>query len=204
MILEIVQHCMTKSILNAALLVLICTAFRLSYAFAAAPVMQADTQAVAASGTADNSKHGSVSILVEYACKKGAHQKSARGGLVSEVLQRGADSQPMRVVGIKNSETGDVAFVHVLDSDCSGEQPVAAQEGASLALSHRAPGEDEYFYAISGKAECLRAFQIKFLGQLVPVDTSTKIGDCQNEVRSWLSLTAKWKAQATSADKAKQ
>ena len=116
-------------------------------------------------------------------------------------MERGADSQSMRVLGVK-SKTGEVAFVHVLDSDCSGEQPIAAPGGASLALAHKAPGGDEYFYAISGQGECLRAFQVKFLGQLVPVDISTKMQDCQNEVRIWLSQAAKWKA-ANGAGKAK-
>ena len=197
------MHCMTKSIRSSALLVLVCTAFELSYGYAPSPTTPADTQEVAASGTVDNSRQGSVWTLTEYACKQGAHQKSARAGLVSVVMERGADSQPMRLLGVRISKTGEVAFVHVLDSDCSREQPIAAQGEASLALAHRTPGGDEYFYAISGQAECLRAFQVKFLGQLVPVDMSTKLQDCQNEVRTWLSQAAKWKAKANSADNAK-
>ena len=193
---------MTKRIRNSALVALICTAFRLSYVFAADPGMLAAPQSVAASGSADNSKQEPVSILVQYACKKGTSQKSQRVGLVSVVMQRGADSQPMRVVGMKDSKTGEVAFIHVLDSDCSGEQPMAAQAGASLALGHRASGE-EYFYAISGQGECVRAFQIRSLGQLVPVDMSTKLQDCQNEVRIWSGQAARWKAQANSAGKTK-
>src|SRR5271166_3979638 len=202
MILAFAQHCMTKNIRDFALLALICTASRLSCVSAAGPAILADTQEVAASGTVDNAKHGSVWILTEYACKQGSHQKSARGGLVSVVMERGDDSQPMRVLGVKG-KTGEVAFVHVLDADCSGEQPIAEHGAASLALAHKTPGGDEYFYAISDRAECLRVFQVKFLGQLVPVDTSTKIQDCQNEVRIWLSQAAKWKARAESADNAK-
>lgn len=194
---------MTKNIRNSALLVLIYAAFRLSCASAIGPAVLADTQEVAASGTADNAKHGPTWTLTEYACKQGTHRKSARGGLVSVVMERGADNQPMRVLGVKNSKTGEVAFVHVLDSDCSGEQPIAAPGGASLALAHKTLGGDEYFYAISDQAECLRAFQVKFLGQLVPVDTNAKIQDCQNEVRIWLSQAAKWEAQAKSADNTK-
>ena len=201
MILALIKHCMTKSIRIFALLALIRIA--LSYASAAAPTVLADTQEVAASGSVDNPKHGPLWILTEYACKQGTQRKTARGGLVSVVMERGNDSQPMRVLGVKDSKTGDVAFVHVLDSDCSGERPIAAPGGASLALAHKTPGGDEYFYAISDQAECLRAFQVKFLGQLVPVDTSTKIQDCQNEVRIWLSQAAKWKAQANSAGNAK-
>jgi hypothetical protein len=198
MILALVKHCMTKSIRSFASLALIHIA--LSYASAAAPTV-ADAQEVAASGTIDNSKDGPVRILTEYACKQGTDRKTARGGLVSVVMERGSDKQPMRVLGVKG-KTGEVAFVHVLDADCSGEQPVAAP-GARLALAHKAPGGDEYFYAISDQAECLRAFQVKFLGQLVPVDTNTKIQVCQNEVRIWLSQAAKWKAQANSAAKTK-
>ena len=201
MILALVQHCMTKCIRDFAWLALICTAFRLSCISAAGPAIRTDTQEVAASGKVDNAKHDPVWTLTEYACKQGTHQKSARGGLVSVVMERGDDSQPMRILGVKG-KTGEVAFAHVLDADCSGEQPIAAPR-ASLALAHKAPGGDEYFYAISDQAECLRAFQVKFLGQLVPVDTSTKIQDCQNEVRIWLSQAAKWKARANSADNAK-
>jgi hypothetical protein len=192
---------MTESIRDFAWLALICGAFQLNCASAIGPAILVDTQEAAASGTANNAKHGPVWTLTEYACKQGTHQKSARGGLVSVVMERGDDSQPMRVLGVKG-KTGEVAFVHVLDADCSGEQPIAAP-GASLALAHKVPGGDEYFYAISGQAECLRAFQVKFLGQLVPVDASTKIQDCQNEVRIWLSQAAKWKARAKSTDNAK-
>src|SRR5271167_148346 len=159
MILALVQHCMTKNIRNSALLALVCTA--MSYASAAAPTMLADIQKVAASGTVDNTKHGPVWTLTEYACKQGTHQKSARGGLVSVVMERGDDSQPMRVLGVKG-KTGEVAFVHVLDADCSSEQPIAEHGAASLALAHKTPGGDEYFYAISDRAECLRVFQVKF------------------------------------------
>jgi hypothetical protein len=197
------MHCMTKGIRNPALLALVCTAFRLSCLAAAGPTMPAGTQEVAASGTADNAKHEPVWTLTEYACKKGTHQKGARAGLVSVVMQRGADNQPMRILGVKDSKTGEVAFIHVLESDCSGERTIAAQGDASLALEHRIPGQEDFFYAISGQAECLRAFRIKFLGQFLPVDTSTKIHDCQSEVRDWLNLAEKWKAQPNSADKAK-
>jgi hypothetical protein len=193
---------MTNSIRKSALLALICIAFRLSCLSAANPGMLADPQDVATSGSVDNSKPGPVWILAEYACKKGAHHKAEREGLISVVMQRGADSQPTRVLGAKDSKTGDVAFIHVLDSDCSGEQPIVAQGGASLALVHKVSGE-EYFYAISGQGECMRASQIRFAGQLVPVDMSTKIQDCQNEVRIWSGQAAKWKAQANSADKTK-
>jgi len=203
MMLALVQHCMTKSIRDCALLAVICTTFPLSHVSAAPVAMLADDQQVAASGTVDNSKHGPVSTLTEYACKKGTHQKGGRAGLVSVVMQRGTDSQAVRVLGVKDSKTGEVAFIDVLDSDCSGEQPIAAQGGASLALVHKTPGEDEYFYAISDQAECIRAFRIKFLGQFVPVDISTKIQDCQNEVRSWLSMATKWKAQANTTDSTK-
>lgn len=165
--------------------------------------MLTETQEVAASGAVDNSKQGLVRILEEYACKKGAHQKSARVGLVPVVMQRGADNLPVRVLGTKVSKTGEVAFVYVLDSDCSGEQPIAAEGEASLALAHKTSGGEEYFYAISGQAECLRAFRIRSLGQFDPVDISTKIQDCQNEVRTWLGQAARWKAQANSADNAK-
>jgi hypothetical protein len=193
---------MTNSIRNSALLALIYTAFRLSCLSAADPGTLADPQDVAKSGSVDNSKHGSVLVLAEYACKKGTHHKAEREGLVSVVMQRGADSQPMQVLGVKGSKTGDVAFIHVLDSDCSGEQPMAAQGDARLALEHKVSGE-EYFYAISGQGECLRAFRIGSLGQLVPVDMSTKLKDCQNEVRIWSGQAAKWKAQANSAGKTK-
>src|SRR5271167_3352993 len=127
---------MTNSIRNSALLALVCVAFRLSCLSAADPGMLADPQAVATSGSVDNSKQGQVLILAEYACKKGVHHKAEREGLVSVVMQRGADSQPMRVLGVKDSKTGEVAFIHVLESDCSGEQPMAAPGGASLALGH--------------------------------------------------------------------
>jgi len=133
---------------------------------------------------------------MEYACKKGTHQKSGRVGLVSVVMERGTDSQPMRVLGVKG-KAGEVAFVRVLDSDCTAEQPIAAP-GASLALEHTIAGE-EYFYAISAQGECLRAFQIRSLGQLFPVDLSSKIQDCQNEVRIWSGQAEKWKAKANSA-----
>ena len=197
-----VQHSMTKSMRNSVLLSLICIAFGLSSVAATNPGMPPAPQAVAASGSVDNSKQGPVSILVEYACKKGTPQKTQRVGLISVVMQRGADDQPMRVLGVRGSKSGEVAFTYVLDSDCSGEQPIAAQGGASLALAHKISGE-EYFYAISGQGECLRAFQIKSLGQLFPVDMSTRLQDCQHQVRLWLGEAAKWKAQANSADKTK-
>jgi len=197
-----VRHCMPNNMRNSALLALICVAFRLSCLSAADPGMPAPPQDAATSGSVDNSKHGPVWILTEYACKNGTHHKAVREGLVSVVMQRGADSQPMRVLGMKDSKTGEVAFMHVLDSDCSGDQPMAAQGGASLALGHRASGE-EYFYAISGQGECLRAFQIQSLGQLVAVDMSTKLQDCQSEVRIWSGQAARWKAQANSAAKTK-
>ncbi len=184
MMLKPVRHCMTNSIRNAALLALIYIAFGLSCLSATDPGMPAASQAAAASGSVDNSKQGPVWIMTEYACKKGTHHKSQREGLVSVVMQRGADSQPTRVLGVRGSKAGEVAFIYVLDSDCSGEQPNAAQGGASLALEHKVSGE-EYFYAISGQGECLRAFRIGALGQLVPVDMSTKLQDCQNEVRIW-------------------
>jgi hypothetical protein len=193
---------MTNSIRNAALLALLCTAFRLSCLSAAVPAMPADPQDVAKSGSVDNPKHESVLILMEYACKKGTHRKAEREGLVSVVMQRGADTQPMRVLGVKGSKTGEVAFIHVLESDCSGEQPMAAPGEASMALKHEVSGE-EYFYAISGQGECLRAFRIGSLGQLVPVDMSTKLHDCQNEVRIWSGQAAKWKAQANGAGNTK-
>ncbi len=172
---------MTNSMRNFALLALICIAFRSSSLSAASPGTPTAPQT---SASADNSKHGPVWIMTEYACKKGTHHKSEREGLVSVVMQRGADSQPTRVLGVKGSKAGEVAFVHVLDSDCSGEPPSAAQGEASLALEHKVSGQ-EYFYAISGQGECLRAFRIGSLGQLVPVDMSTKLQDCQNEVRIW-------------------
>jgi len=193
---------MTNSIRNSALLALICIAFRLSCLSAADPGMLADPQEVTTSGSVDNSKHGPVWILAEYACKKGTHRKAEREGIVSIVMQRGADNQPTRVLGVKDSKTGEVAFIHVLESDCSSEQPIAAQGGASLALAHKGAGE-EYFYAISGQGECLRAFRVRSFGQLVPVDMGTKIQDCQNEVRIWSGLAAKWKAQANSAGNTK-
>jgi|SRR5271167_222763 len=193
---------MTNSIRNPALLALICIAFQLVCLSAADPRMLVVRQDVATSGSVDVSKHGAVSILTEYACKTGTHHKAERIGLVSTVMQRGTDSQPARVLAVKDIKTGEMAFIHVLDSDCSGEQPIAAQGGASLALAHKVSGE-EYFYAISAQGECLRAFRIRSLGQLVPVDMSTKIQDCQNEVRIWSGMAAKWKAQANSADNTK-
>jgi hypothetical protein len=192
---------MTNSIRNSAWLALICIAFRLSCLSAADPGMPAAPQDVAKSGSVNNSKHGAVLILAEYACKKGAHHKGEREGLVSVVMERGADSQPTRVLSVKDSKTGEMAFIHVLDSDCSGEQPIAAQ-GASLALVHKVSGE-EYVYAISGQGECLRAFRIKSFGQLVPVEMSTRVQDCQNEIRLWSGMAAKWKAQTKSADNTK-
>jgi hypothetical protein len=110
-------------------------------------------------------------------------------------MQRGADSQSMRAFGVKDSKTGEVAFLYVLDSDCAAEQPSVPQGGASLALAHKISGE-EYFYAISSQGVCLRAFQIKFLGQFVPADMSTRMPDCQKELRIWSGQAAKWKAQA--------
>jgi|SRR5271166_1048561 len=189
---------MTNSITNSALLALICIAFPLSCLSAANPGMLVVPQGLATSGSVDNSKHGAVLILTEYACKAGTHRKAERVGLVSEVMQRGADSQPARLLGVKDSKTGEMAFIHVLESDCSSEQPIAAPGGASLALAHRVSG-DEYFYAISAQGECLRAFHIRSLGQLVPVDMGAKMQDCQNEVRMWLGQAAKWKVQANSA-----
>jgi hypothetical protein len=200
MMLTPVRHCMTNSIRNSALLALICIAFRLSCLAAAGPGTPTDPQDVATSASADNSKQGPVWVMVEYACKKGTHHKSEREGLVSVVMQRGADSQPTRVLGVKGSKAGEVAFIHVLDSDCSGAQPSAAPGTASLALEHKVSGQ-EYFYAISGQGECLRAFRIESLGQLAAVDMSTRIQDCQNEVRIWSG--AKSKASANSADKTK-
>ena len=187
---------MTNSIRNSALLALISIAFRLSCP-ATDPGMPVDPQNAATSGSADNSKKGPVRVMTEYACKKGTHHKSEREGLVSVVMQRGADSQGTRVLGVKGGKPGEVAFIHVLDSDCSAEQSSAAPGAASLALEHSVSGE-EYFYAISAQGECLRAFRIESLGQLVPVDMSAKIQDCQNEVRLWSG--AKWK---NTADKAK-
>ncbi len=162
--------------------------------------MLADPQDVTKSGSVDNSKHGAVRILTEYACKTGTHHKAERIGLVSAVMQRGADSQPARFLAVKDIKTGEIAFMYVLESDCSGEQPIAAQGGATLALMHKVSGE-EYFYAISDQGACLRAFRIRYLGQLVPVDMSTKIQDCQNEVRIWSGLAVKWKTQANSSSK---
>jgi hypothetical protein len=197
-----VGNCMTKSIRSFALLALICAVFPLRYIAAADGAMPPVTQA-ASSGSSDNAKPASVSTLVEYACKKGTHQKGARAGLVSVVMQRGSDAQPTRVVGVKDSKTGEVAFIHVLDSDCSEKQPLPAAPEASLALAHKAAGQEEYFYAVSDQAACLRAFQIKFLGQFVPVDSSLKMQDCQNEVQSWLSMATRWKTQASSPGTAK-
>lgn len=198
-----VQHCMTKSIRHSALLALICTAIPLSYLSATDPAKPGGPQDAVAGQSVDNPNNGPVSTLVEYSCKKGIHHKAARTELVSVVMQRGADTQPIRMVGVKDSKTSEVAFVYVLESDCSGERPVAAQGAASLALAHKTHGEDKYFYAISGQAECLRAFRLRFLGQFDAVDMSTRMQDCQNEVRTWLSQAAKWKAQATSAGDAK-
>src|SRR5271166_5621107 len=183
---------MTNSIRNSALLALLCTAFGLSSVSAADPGMPN------AQATAAISEHGQVLTLVEYACKKGSRQNSQRVGLVSVVMQRGPDTQPMRVMGVRGSKTGEVAFTYVLDSDCSGGPPTTAQGAASLTLAHKISGE-EYFYAISGQGECLRAFQIKSLGQLFPVDMSSRIQDCQNQMRLWSGEAAKWKAQANSA-----
>jgi hypothetical protein len=193
---------MTKSTRNSALLALLCTAIGMISVSAAEPGLPANPQAAAASGSADNSTRGPVSTLVEYACKKGTPQKTQRVGLVSEVLQRGDDNQPMRVLGVRGSKTGEVAFTFVLNTDCSGEQPSAAPGAASLALAHKISGE-EYFYAISGQGQCLRAFQIKSLGQLFPIDLSTKLQDCQKELRLWSAEAAKWKAQATRANNPK-
>jgi hypothetical protein len=192
---------MTNSIRNWVM-ALLCVAFGLVYAVAGDTGTPMSLQDAAASGSIDNSKHSPVATLTEYACKKGTQHKGTRAGLVSEVMQRGADNQPVRVLGVKDSKTGEVEFIYVLDSDCSGEQPVGAP-GANLALAHKASGGDEYFYAISGQAECLRAFQIRFLGQFVPVDISTKAQDCQNEMRIWSGLAAKWKTQANSSGNAK-
>ena len=191
---------MTNSIRNSALLALISIAFRLSCP-ATDPGMPVDPQNAATSGSGDNSKKGPVRVMTEYACKKGTHHKAEREGLVSVVMQRGTDAQPARVLGMRNGKTGEVAFIYVLDSDCSGEQP-SAPGGASMALEHSVSGA-EYFYAISGQGECSRAFRIESLGELVSVDMSTKLLDCQNEVRLWSGQAARWKAQATSADKTK-
>ena len=191
---------MANSIRYPALLALICIVFRLSCLSAANPRMLADPQDVAKGGSVDNPKHGAVRILTEYACKTGIHHKAERIGLVSAVMQRGVDSQPARVLAVKDTKTGQMAFMHVLESDCSAELPIAAQGGASLALQDKVSGE-EYFYAISAQGACLRAFRIRSDGQLVPVDMSTKIQDCQNEVRIWSGLAVKWKAQADSASK---
>ncbi len=193
-----VWHCMTNSIRNSAWLALVCIAFRLSCLSAADPRILAVPQAAATSRSVDNSKHGAVSILVEYACKTGAHHKAERVGLESEVMQRGADDQPTRVLAAKNVKTGDMVFMHVLESDCSGEQAIDVPGAASLALVHKVSGE-EYFYAISAQGECLRAFRIRSLGQFDPIDMSTKLQDCQNEVRIWSAQAAKWKAQANHA-----
>src|SRR5271165_3067270 len=193
---------MTKSIRNFAVLAFTCAVFGLSSVSAADSGIPSDPQAAAASRSVDNSKPGPVGTLVEYACKKGSPQKSQRVGLISVVMQRGADDQPMRVLGVRGSKSGEVAFTYVLDSDCSGEQSTAAQGEASLALAHKISGE-EYFYAISGQGECLRAFQIRSLGQLFPVDMSTRLQDCQHQVRLWLGEAAKWKSQANSAGKTK-
>src|SRR5271165_3980453 len=187
---------MTNSIRNSALLALLCTAFGFRSVSAADSGMP-NSQAAAAS-----SEQGPVLTLVEYACKKGSPHRSQRVGLVSVVMQRGPDSQPMRVMGVRGSKTGEVAFTYVLDSDCSGEPPSLAQGAASLTLAHKISGE-EYFYAISGQGECLRAFQIKSLGQLFPVDMSSRMQDCQNQMRLWSGEAAKWKAQANSAEKTK-
>ena len=139
---------------------------------------------------------------MQYACKKGTPHKGARAGLVSEVMQRGADNQPARAVGVKDSKTGEVAFVYVLESDCSADQPTVVPAGASLALAHKISGE-EYFYAVSAQGECLRAFQIKFLGLFVPMEMSSRMSDCQKELRIWSGQAAKWKAQGSSAGSTK-
>lgn len=192
---------MTK--IMKTLLAVICSTCCLSYVYAADPQMQGGSQNAAASESVANAKRSRVWTLTEYACKKGTRQETQRVGLVSVVMQRGADSQPMRLLGVEDKKTGEVAFVHVLDTDCSGEQPIPAQGGASLALTHKSRGEEEYFYAISSQGECLRAFQIRSLGQLFPVDMSTRMQDCEREVRTWLSQAAKWKAQANSTSKTK-
>ena len=193
---------MTNSLRNFALVALICAAFGLRSVSAAGPGTPPNPQAGAASGSVDDAKLGPVWTLTEYACKKGTHQKTERVGLVSVVMERGDDNQPMRVLGVKGSKTGEVAFTYILDSDCSGEQPIAAQGTASLVLAHKISG-DEYFYAISGQGECLRAFHIRSLGQLFPVDMSTRTQDCQSEMRLWLGAAAKWKAQTKSAGNTK-
>ena len=194
---------MTKIIRNSALLALICAALGSSYVSAADSKMPAGSQNAAAGETTDTSKQASVAMLAEYACKKGTPRKGERTGLVSVVMERGPDSQPTRVLGVKDSKTGEVAFVHVLESDCSGGKPPAGPEAASLVLADRAQGQDEYFYAISSQAGCMRAFHLKFLGQFVPVEMSTKLQDCQKEMRSWFDLAETWKTRASSAGSAK-
>jgi hypothetical protein len=188
---------MTNSIRNSALLALICIAFRLNCLSIANPGMPTGPQNGVAGGSVDNSQHGPVWVLTEYACQKGTLRSGSRQGLMSEVMQRGTDSQPGRVLYVKG-KTGEVASLYVLNSDCSGEQANTAPGAASFVLMHRIRGEDEYYYAVSGQAECLRAFQLRSLGQFVPVDMSTKLQDCQNEVRLWLGQAASWHAQAKS------
>jgi len=148
----------------------------------------------APAGGMDKSK-SMVATLREYACAKGTHHKSERAGLISTVMQRGADSQPARIVGVKDSKTGEVAFIYVLESDCSGAPPTIPPGGASLALAHKISGQD-YFYAISPQSECLRAFELKFLGQFAPLEMSTRVLDCQSEISNWSASSMKWKAQA--------
>ncbi len=191
---------MTK--IMRTLLAVICSTCCLSYVYAADPQMQAGSQNAAASESVASAKQSRVWTLTEYACKKGTRQETQRVGLVSVVMQRGADSQPMRVMGVRASKSGEVAFTYVLDSDCSGEPQNMPQGAASLTLAHKISGE-EYFYAISSQGECLRAFQIKSLGQLFPVDMSSRMQDCQNQMRLWLGEAAKWKAQANSTGKTK-
>ncbi len=121
---------------------------------------------------------------------------------MSEVMQRGTDSQPGRDLYVKG-KTDEVASLYVLNSDCSGEQTNTAPGAASFVLMHRIPGGDEYYYAVSAQAECLRTFRMMSLGQFVPIDMSTKLQDCRNEVRLWLGQAANWQAQAKSAGTSK-
>jgi hypothetical protein len=192
MMLALTQHCMTNRIRNSALLALLCAG--LSCVAAAAPGTPTEPQ-----NPAPASKHGAVVVLSEYACKKGTQHKGEREGLVSVVMQRGPDNQTARVFGVKDSKTGEMAFIHVLESDCAAEPATIAPGAASLVLMHRAAGQDEYYYAISGEGGCMRAFQIKGLGQFVPVDISSRTRDCQSEFRIWSAQAADWKAQASSA-----
>ena len=194
---------MTNIIRNCALVALMCTAFGLSCASAADPGVPTGPQNVPAGRSVDNSKQASVGTLTEYACKKGTPRKGERQGLVSEVMQRGADNQPVRVLGLKDSKTGKVTLVHVLDSDCSAEQPTVAEGAASLVLVHTTPGNDEYFYAISSQGECLKAFRLKYLGQFVPVDMSTRLQDCQKDLQVWFSQATRWKAQTSGTGSSK-